>query len=88
MKFLMVLILVFVLIAGSIAVLTSCNQAIFDANYTFDYAYIYDTGGNVVKKGNVVKWTDYADGEQLQVWFDDGSVWLTNSTRCDLVHNK
>lgn len=79
-------IILFVLAVIILVSLVSCNKQIFDTQFTFNYAYIYDTGGKIVKEGNIDKWTDYEDGEQLQITFEDGEVWLTNSTRCDLVN--
>lgn len=84
-----VLVMILVLISAIIAIIFSCscsgcNKQIFDLQYSFDYARIYDGMGNILKEGKVATWKDY-DGEQLQIKFDDGEIWLTNSVRCDLI---
>lgn len=47
--------------------LTACgNKDMWDTVYTFDYAQITTQKGEVVE-GKVVSWTDYEDGDQIQV---------------------
>lgn len=70
-----------------VALLTGCsNQAIFDSTWIFDKAIIQLANGEVVEV-EVATWEDY-DGEQLQIKAKDGTVYLTSSTRCDLIHSK
>lgn len=65
--------------------LSGCgNQQIFDTNYKFDKAIIELANGEVVEV-NIKYWTDYEDGEQLQITAEDGTVYLTSSYRCDLI---
>lgn len=70
-------IIVGVLLAGS---LVSCgNQTFFDTTYTFNYAEIKLPSGEIIK-GEVDSWTDYEDGEQLQIKMKkDGNTYLVNS---------
>lgn len=64
--------------------LTGCNKQIVDLNYSYNYAIIQLPNGEVVQ-GYVDTWTDYEDGEQLQVKID-GVVYLCSSYNCVLMH--
>lgn len=67
--------------------LCSCgNKDLFDTNYTFDTAIITmpDGTGLTIKIKN---WTDYEDGEQLQITATDGTVYLVSSYNCILINN-
>lgn len=66
---------------------SGCNQMIFDTVYTFDYAIVEFPSGDV-KTIEISKWTDYEDGEQLQIMANDGTVYLVNSVNCVLVREK
>lgn len=66
--------------------LTGCgNKDMWDTVYTFDYAIIKLPNGEVVE-GKVDKWTDYEDGDQLQVTID-GKIYLTSTLNCTLIQN-
>ena len=65
------------------AFLTGCNKQIFDFNYTFDTAIVTVNGETKVYPIN--SWTDYAEGEQLQLILQDGSVILVSSYNTILV---
>lgn len=65
-------------------VLTGCNKQMIDFTYSYNYAIIELPNGEV-KEGKIKSWTDYEDGEQLQITFTDGSVHLTSSYRCELM---
>lgn len=64
--------------------LTGCNKQFIDLNYAYNYAIIALPNGEV-KEGHIKSWTDYEDGEQLQVTFKNGDVHLTSSYRCELI---
>lgn len=67
-----------------IATLAGCgNKQIFDTTYTFDKAIIRLPDGNVVS-GKVQSWTDYEDGDQLQVVID-GTTYLVHSSVVVLI---
>ena len=66
-------------------VLTACNYQVVDLQYNFNYAYIQLQNGELIE-GKVESWTDYEDGEQLQVTID-GITYLTNSYNCTLVYD-
>lgn len=69
-----------------IFVLIGCNYQLIDLQYTFNYAYISLPNGECVE-GSISSWTDYDDGDQIQVEID-GVVYLTDTTRCVLVYKK
>ncbi len=71
-------------IIAIILLLTGCNKQIVDLNYSYNYAIIKLPNGEVVQ-GYVDTWTDYEDGEQLQVKID-GVVYLCSSYNCVLMH--
>lgn len=62
------------------------NKDMFDTIYTFNKAIIELANGEVIEV-NVKQWRDY-EGEQLQVIAEDGTVYLTNSFRCDLIRSE
>lgn len=75
-------------LAATLAIggLTGCgNKDVWDTVYTFDYAIIKLPNGEVVE-GKVDKWTDYEDGDQLQVTID-GKIYLTSTLNCTLIQN-
>lgn len=63
---------------------TGCNKQIFDVTYSFDYAIIELPNGNVVE-GKVSSWTDFADGDQIQVVID-GTTYLVHSSDIVLMN--
>lgn len=64
--------------------LTSCNQQIIDFNLKFDRAYVKI--GDEWKDIEVKMWTDYEDGEQIQLTLKDGTVILVHSANCILYN--
>ena len=80
--------IVIALIAAMVMLLVGCgNKDWFDTQYTYDKAIIELANGEVVEV-NIKSWTDYENGEQLQIIAEDGTVYLTNSFRCDLIDTK
>lgn len=67
-----------------VSCLAGCNKQILDFNYQFNYAIIALPNGEVVE-GKVDSWTDYEDGEQLQVKIN-GVTYLTSSYNCTLMN--
>ena len=59
------------------------NKNLFDFEYSFDTAII-DLHTEVITV-KVKSWTDYEDGEQLQIIAEDGTVYLTSSYNCTLI---
>lgn len=80
-----VTLLVPVLIAVfGLIVFTACgNKNIIDTTYTFDRAIIQLANGEVVE-GKVQSWSDYSDGDQIQVKID-GTTYLVHSSDVALI---
>ena len=67
----------------SIALLSGCNKQLMDLTYSYEYAIIGLPNGEVVE-GKVTSWTDYEDGDQLQVKID-GKTYLVHSSNVVLI---
>jgi ABC-type glycerol-3-phosphate transport system substrate-binding protein len=77
-------VLVAVLAVTTILGLTGCgNKDLFDTNYTFDRAIIALPNGEVVEV-EIDKWTDYEDGDQIQVKIN-GITYLVHSSNIVLI---
>lgn len=61
-----------------------CNKQVFDLNYTFNYAIIELPNGDIVE-GEVQSWTDYEDGDQIQLKINN-VVYLVHSTDVALIY--
>lgn len=59
------------------------NKDWFDTTYKYDKAIIALQDGTIVQ-GEVQNWTDYEDGDQLQVKVD-GKVYLAHSSNVTLI---
>ena len=80
MKKLAILLVTVTLLLG----LSGCgNKDLFDTVYTFRYGIISMPNGEIIE-GKVTKWTDYEDGDQLQVTID-GQTYLVHSTNVVLM---
>lgn len=84
MKRIIGLILAIILTLSVVLMLASCNKQIFDATYAFDYALVQFPDGTC-EKIEIKTWTDYEDGEQIQIVATDGTTYLVNSVNCVLV---
>lgn len=64
--------------------IVSCgNKQWFDTTYYFDKAIVYLPNGDTVE-GKVESWSDYEDGDQIQVRID-GKTYLVHSTNVVLI---
>ena len=64
--------------------MTACgNKQIFDTTYTFKKAIIHLPNDAVIV-GEVESWTDYEDGDQIQVKID-GTTYLVHSSQIVLI---
>ena len=62
----------------------SCgNKQWYDTTYRFDYAIIKMPDGSCVE-GEIQSWTDYEDGDQIQVKID-GKTYLVHSSDICLI---
>ena len=82
MKKVIALLLVLVL-ALSVSLLAGCNKQMVDLTYSYEYAIIGLPNGQVVE-GKVSSWTDFDDGDQIQVKID-GKTYLVHSSNVVLI---
>lgn len=64
--------------------LAGCNKQIVDITYAYNYAIVALPNGEVVE-GKVQSWTDYEDGDQIQVKIG-GKQYLVHSSNIVLVN--
>lgn len=76
-KILSIIIVVFV-----VFMTTGCNKQVFDLEYSYNKAYCNYNGDKF--ELNVDKWTDYEDGEQIQVK-SGNKTYLLSANNCYLV---
>lgn len=77
-------ILAIILVLGlALVILTGCNKQIFDTTYSFDSAILTLPNGKVIE-GKVERWTDYEDGDQIQVKIN-GKTYLVHSSNIVLI---
>lgn len=76
-------VMVAMMLVATVVGLTACNQQIFDTTYTYDRAIISLPNGEIVE-GKVTSWTDFADGDQIQVKID-GKTYLVHSVNIVLI---
>lgn len=74
------------LIVCFVMCLVGCNKSVFDTEYSFERAIVYI--GGEWKEVEVKKWTDFDDGDQIQIETKDGYVYLVHSTNITLIHKK
>lgn len=72
-----------VIVVLSVCLLTGCNKQMVDLTYSYEYAIIGLPNGETVE-GKVSSWTDYEDGDQLQVKID-GKTYLVHSSNVVLI---
>ena len=84
MKKLLALMLVVIVVLAT-ALLSGCNKQMLDLTYSYEYAIIGLPNGEVVE-GKVSSWTDYEDGDQLQVKIN-GKTYLVHSSNVVLISN-
>lgn len=82
MKKLIALLLAVILLL-SIALLAGCNKQMVDLTYSYEYAIIGLPNGEVVE-GKVSSWTDFEDGDQIQVKIA-GKTYLVHSSNVVLI---
>lgn len=75
--------LLFMIMFAAAGLLAGCNQQIIDVTYKYDRAIISLPNGEIVD-GKVDSWTDYADGDQIQVKIN-GVTYLVHSEDIALI---
>lgn len=63
--------------------LSGCNKQIVDVTFSYERAIISLPNGEVVD-GKVQSWTDFEDGDQIQVKID-GVTYLVHSSQAALL---
>ena len=81
----LIALLLCIIVVLSVLVLSGCNKQMLDLTYSYEYAIIALPNGEVVE-GKVSSWTDYEDGDQLQVKIN-GKTYLVHSTNVVLISN-
>ena len=82
MKKIIALLLVLV-VALSVALLAGCNKQMVDLTYSYERAILSLPNGEVIE-GKVSSWTDFEDGDQIQVKID-GKTYLVHSSNIVLI---
>lgn len=76
-----------ILAALLVLILISCtgcyNKQLFDTTYHYDRAIVYLPNGEIVE-GRVNSWTDFDDGDSIQVKID-GKMYLTHISNVCLI---
>ena len=72
------------LIISSAFTISGCNKQLIDLNYNFNYAMIGLPNGETVE-GKVQSWTDFEDGDQIQLKID-GVTYLVHSSDVVLMN--
>ena len=73
----------FGLVLASLTVLTGCNKQMVDLTYSYERAILSLPNGEIVE-GKVSSWTDFEDGDQIQVRID-GKTYLVHSSNIVLI---
>ena len=79
MKKLTALVLAFVLVF----LIAGCNKQMVDLTYSYERAILSLPNGEVIE-GKVSSWTDFEDGDQIQVRID-GKTYLVHSSNIVLI---
>lgn len=78
---------VVLLVIFLVIILVSCtgcyNKQLFDTTYHYDRAIVKLPNGEIVE-GRVISWTDFEDGDSIQVKID-GKMYLTNISNVCLI---
>lgn len=75
--------LIFLLSLFTAMSLSACNKQIIDTKWSYDRAILYLPDGTIVD-GDIESWTDYEDGDQIQVKID-GATYLVHSMNVVLI---
>lgn len=72
-----------VILILAVSVLAGCNKQMVDLTYSYEYAIIGLPNGETVE-GKVSSWTDFEDGDQIQVKIE-GKTYLVHSSNIVLI---
>ena len=76
--------LLLITIAMTLSLCACGNKTLLDTTYTFDEAIIRLPDGSVIS-GEVTTWTDYEDGDSLQITLKDGNTYLVHASNAVLI---
>lgn len=77
------MILALVLVLTLALTLFGCNKQMVDLTYSYEYAILSLPNGEIVE-GKVSSWTDFEDGDQIQVKIN-GKTYLVHSSNIVLI---
>ena len=83
MKKWIAIVLAAILVASVSLVAVGCNKQVVDLTYSYEHAILSLPNGEIVE-GKVSSWTDYEDGDQIQVKIN-GKVYLVHSSNIVLI---
>jgi len=72
-----------VLLAAVLLVIAGCNKQMVDLTYSYERAILSLPNGEIIE-GKVSSWTDFEDGDQIQVKID-GKTYLVHSSNIVLI---
>ena len=75
--------IVLVLALLLVMTLSACNKQMVDLTYSYERAVLSLPNGEVIE-GKVSSWTDFEDGDQIQVRID-GKTYLVHSSNIALI---
>ena len=76
-------ILLAVIAIVTLLVLAGCNKQMVDLTYSYERAILSLPNGEIIE-GRVSSWTDFEDGDQIQVRID-GKTYLVHSSNIVLI---
>ena len=76
-------ILAIVLVLILMLTFTACNKQMVDLTYSYERAVLSLPNGEIIE-GRVSSWTDFEDGDQIQVRID-GKTYLVHSSNIVLI---
>ena len=79
----LIAILLALVIVLSVMLLAGCNKQMVDLTYSYERAVLVLPNGEVIE-GKVSSWTDFEDGDQIQVRID-GKTYLVHSSNIVLI---
>ena len=83
MKRIIAVLLAVIAVLSICLVCVGCNKQLVDLTYSYERAIILLPNGEVVE-GRVSSWTDFEDGDQIQVRID-GKTYLVHSSNIVLI---
>lgn len=83
MKKKIAIVLALALVLASALIFSACNKQMVDLTYSYERAILSLPNGEVIE-GKVSSWTDFEDGDQIQVRID-GKTYLVHSSNIVLI---